>query len=76
MTNVITLHSHRPTGIAAPTSGIARQQAIENALTMALYHVRHPNTTTAMLHKATARANRALSLLKHACADSRHTVGA
>nr|WP_315203989.1 hypothetical protein [uncultured Albidiferax sp.] len=66
MSTVIPLH--RPG--AAATIGIERQQAIENALSTALYYVRQPNGTPAMLQAATGRANRALSLLKHACATT------
>ena len=61
MTNVNT-----PTTSALDT--IARQQAIENALSAALFHIRQPHTTTA-LWAATGRANRALSLLKQACTE-------
>jgi hypothetical protein len=46
--------------------GIARQQAIENALSMALYFVRQPGNTAANVWAATARTNRALTMLKHA----------
>ena len=49
---------------------IARQQAIENALSAALFHIRQPHTTTA-LWAATGRANRALAMLKQACAEAR-----
>lgn len=45
---------------------IARQQGIENALSMALYFIRQPGNSTANLWAATARTNRALTLLKHA----------
>ncbi len=48
------------------TSPIERQQAIENALSMALHFVRQPGDSAANLWAATARANRALTLLKHA----------
>lgn len=41
-----------------------RQQAIENALSMALYHARHGD-----IHNATGRAIRAASMLKQACAE-------
>ena len=59
------------------TSPIARQQAIENALSTALYFIRkakHPSD----LQAATLRAVRAASMLKQACAESVHplTVGA
>ncbi len=37
-----------PTPITAKTDGLARQQAIENALSMALYHVRNGDTTHAI----------------------------
>ncbi|WP_180127246.1 hypothetical protein [Rhodoferax sp. BLA1] len=46
--------------------GIARQQAIENALSMALYFVRQPGNTAANVWAATARTNRAFTLLKQA----------
>lgn len=71
MTNVIPLHSPR----AAAPIGIERQQAIENALTTALYYVRQPNGTPAMLQAATGRTHRALSLLKHACATTSTVEG-
>ena len=54
---------------ALSTSIIARQQAIENALTTALYFIRLPNTESG-LRAATGRAIRAASLLKQACAES------
>ena len=53
---------------------VARQQAIENALSTALYYVRLPYSATA-LKAATGRANRALSLLKNSC-DEAKTGGA
>lgn len=53
---------------------IERQAAIENALSMALYFMRRPGDTpaeaSANLWAATARTNRALTLLK-AAADGR-----
>ena len=54
---------------AISTSTIARQQAIENALSAALYFIRLPSTESG-LKAATGRAHRALTLLKHACAES------
>lgn len=53
----------------AESPAIERQQAIENALSMALYHVRHGNTLEAM-RTATAKAIRAASMLKQACTES------
>ena len=51
---------------------IPRQQAaIENALSMALYFMRLPRTDSA-LHAATAKTNRALTLLKNACSDAQN----
>ena len=50
-------------------SPLARQQAIENALSAALYFIRLPSTESG-LKAATGRAHRALTLLKHACAES------
>ena len=65
-----TLTATRP--VATPSTctveslAIARQAAIENALSTALYFVRQPGDSAANLWAATARANRALSLLKQA----------
>ena len=54
---------------------IQRQAAIENALSTALYFMRRPGDApaerAANLWAATARANRALSLLKQASTDAR-----
>jgi hypothetical protein len=50
----------------ATRDGIARQQAIENALSMALFFVRQPGNTAANVWAATARTNRAFTLLKQA----------
>ena len=50
------------------TSPLARQQAIENALTTALYFIRLPSTESG-LKAATGRAIRAASMLKQACAE-------
>ena len=52
--------------LAPDPSPIARQAAIENALTMALYFVRQPGDSAANLWAATARVNRAFTLLKQA----------
>jgi hypothetical protein len=57
-----------------------RQQAIENALSMALYFIRQPGDTAANVWAATARANRALTLLKqasqgNASASTANTLG-
>ena len=50
------------------TSPLARQQAIENALSTALYFIRLPSTESG-LKAATGRAIRAASMLKQACAE-------
>lgn len=50
-------------------SSIARQQAIENALSTALYFIRLPSTESG-LKAATSRAIRAVSMLKQACTDT------
>jgi hypothetical protein len=55
-----------PTTDTAHRDPVARQAAIENALSMALYFIRQPGNTAANLWAATARANRALTLLKQA----------
>lgn len=69
MTKVIHLASPRagvPVQMAAHTIPTpAQQAAIENALSMALYFVRQPGNATANIWAATARTNRALTLLKH-----------
>ena len=46
------------------TSPLIRQQAIENALSMALFHVRKGDT-----HRAVAKSIRAASMLEQACAE-------
>ena len=46
-------------------SPLVRQQAIENALSMALYHAQHGE-----VHAATGRAIRAASMLKQACSEA------
>lgn len=48
---------------------VVRQAAIENALNMALYFIRRPDGDVSNLRAATARANRALTLLKQASED-------
>ena len=58
--------------ISTPKTGnhppLARQLAIENALTTALYFIRLPSTESG-LRAATGRAIRAASMLKQACAE-------
>lgn len=71
MTNVISLARTRVAQSVQSSAHILdpinHQAAIENALSTALYYVRQPAHSPAMLQAATARANRALSLLKQAC---------
>ena len=50
------------------TSPLARHQAIENALSMALFHIRKGDTQQD-IHSAMAKAIRATSLLKQSCSD-------
>ena len=68
--NTITTPKAAPLGNtpAISTSIIARQQAIENALTTALYFIRLPATDSG-LRAATGRAIRATAMLKQACAE-------
>ena len=61
--NTPTTPNAAPLGIT-PTSPTARQQAIENALSMALFHIRKGDT-----HQAVAKSIRATSLLKQSCTD-------
>ena len=58
-----------PNPRTSPADNITSQQAIENALSMALYFMRLPRTPSA-IRAATGRANRALTLLKTACTDT------
>jgi hypothetical protein len=73
MTKVIHLAHARAISSTTPSTGtdaaIARHFAIVNALRAALVNVGKPDATPRDLHTATARAHRALTLLKHACAD-------
>ena len=50
------------------STALDRQQAIENALSMALHYVRTTNTPHG-IQAATAKAIRAASMLKQACAE-------
>lgn len=52
--------------------GMERQQAIENALSMALHYIRTTNNQQG-IQAATAKAIRAATMLKQACAES--TIG-
>ena len=58
-------------------SPLTRQQAIENALSMALFHIRHGDGLKG-IQAATVKATRAASMLKQACTESATalTVGA
>ena len=62
-----------------PLDPIQRQAAIENTLSMALHFVRRPADTpaerAANLWAATARTNRAMTLLKAASAEDARTAG-
>ena len=71
--NSITTPKAAPLGTtpAPSTSSIERQQAIENALTTALYFIRLPRTDSG-LKAATSRAIRAASMLKQACANAQN----
>lgn len=80
MTKVIHLSSPRagtrvhssapsPTFTTGKTDGIARQQAIENALSLALYYIREKESPK-NIHAATVKAVRAASMLKQACTES------
>lgn len=72
MSNVMSLASCKASHNAATTpalGNIERQQAIENALSTALYFIRQPHSDTS-LQAATGRAIRAVSMLKQACAES------
>jgi hypothetical protein len=73
-TGTVRTHTHFQAQNTATAAGhqaqcvgtVDRQAAIENALSMALYFMRQSGDTAANLWAATARANRALTLLKQA----------
>ncbi len=67
-TTTATAHPER----MAITPAIERKQAIENALSAALWHVRH-GTGDLSIQAATGRAIRAAAMLKQACTES--TIG-
>ena len=54
---------------------VARQQAIENALSMALHHIRTTDSQQG-IQAATGKAIRAVAMLKQACVESIICVGA
>ena len=69
--HVITLASRRAAPSITDTTDrdtIALHVQAENALSMALSMLRNPHGTAADLERATARACRAATLLKRACA--------
>lgn len=59
-------HAHSPDSTQLPRITPVHQAAIENALSMALYFTRQSHATPANVWAATARTNRALTLLKQA----------
>ena len=68
-THALTPIAASPSNTPATTPEITRQQAIENALSTALYFIRQPHSATA-LQAATGRAIRAATMLKQACTES------
>lgn len=58
----------RPLGNSTSPALISLSAAADNALAMALSLLRDPAATTADLERATARACRAATLLRRACA--------
>lgn len=62
-------HAERMAPKLLPMDNIERQQAIENALSAALWHVRH-GTGQISMQAATGRTMRAASMLKQACIES------
>ena len=82
MTNVISLDSRKASHTAAQTAiatmpapgTIERHQAIENALSMALFYFRQ-NEEPRNIQAATVKAVRAAAMLKQACAGAAFTDG-
>lgn len=71
---------HTPAQISTRSPATAaitpeHQAAVENALSMALYFIRQSHATPANLWAATARTNRAFTLLKQASEDARAATG-
>ena len=60
-----TVQTHALANPLPCSDAIQRQAAIENALSVALFHMR--DDSVGSLHAAIAKTNRALSLLKQAC---------
>lgn len=67
--------AHTPKPSTSNPDGLERQQAIENALSTALFFVRQPGSAPANVWAATARTNRALTLLKQASEGASNHVG-
>ena len=59
--------NHDDTGPLTP----AQQATIENALTVALHFIRHPNAVPSSIRAASLRAALAASLLQQACVSAR-----
>lgn len=70
----VSVSANADRGVTFGITTIERQAAIENALNMALYFVRQPGDTPANLWAATARTNRALTMLKQASAGNTNHI--
>ncbi len=64
--NPVQTSAHSPDDPRCALLAPEQQAAIENALSMALYFTRQSHATPANMWAATARTNRALTLLKQA----------
>lgn len=61
--------THTPKPTTSTHDGIGRQQAIENALSLALWHIRQ-DYAPGHIHQATVKAVRAASMLKQCCTEA------
>ena len=69
--NPVRKSAHNPPEVLTP----AQQAAIDHTLSMALYFIRQSHATPAYLWAATARTNRALTLLKLASESAAVVTG-
>lgn len=69
--NPVRMSARNPAEVLTPD----QQATIESALSMALYFIRQCHATPANMWAATARTNRALTLLKQANENSGNQIG-
>ncbi len=75
MTTITPKAAHLGNTPAKPTPATSRHQAIESALSLALYYIRRGKQPS-NIHSATVKAVRAAAMLKQACNDMAAGVAA